>query len=107
MCCASPSRSRSTASANAIRGLTTSTASRTASTPKATTSASRCCATHSAASRVADYSAPLPAWCEGQMNGDNSDVQELSGHLRADATRYYGKYRGSVIDNEDPLKLGR
>jgi type VI secretion system (T6SS) baseplate-like injector VgrG len=41
------------------------------------------------------------------MGGDNSDVQELSGHLRAEASRYYGKYRGSVADNEDPLKLGR
>lgn len=42
------------------------------------------------------------------MNGDQSgDVQELSGQLAADASRYYGKYRGSVLENEDPDGRGR
>jgi phage baseplate assembly protein gpV len=40
------------------------------------------------------------------MSGE-ADVEELSGHLLADANRHYGKYRGSVVDNEDPLALGR
>jgi hypothetical protein len=42
------------------------------------------------------------------MDGDPSgDVQELSGQLFADASRHYGKYRGSVVDNEDPDGRGR
>lgn len=37
----------------------------------------------------------------------NDDVQELSGQLAADANCYYGKFRGSVVDNEDPDGRGR
>lgn len=40
-------------------------------------------------------------------NDSNSDVQDLSGHLLADAGRHYGKYRGSVVDNQDPDGRGR
>jgi phage baseplate assembly protein gpV len=35
------------------------------------------------------------------------DVQELSGLIAAGADRHYGKYRGSVVDNQDPDGRGR
>jgi phage baseplate assembly protein gpV len=42
------------------------------------------------------------------MNRDQSgDVLELSGQIAANADRHYGKYRGSVVDNQDPDGRGR
>lgn len=37
----------------------------------------------------------------------NRDVLELAGRVAAQATRHYGKYRGSVVDNDDPQGRGR
>jgi uncharacterized protein involved in type VI secretion and phage assembly len=36
-----------------------------------------------------------------------SDVLDLADRLSADAGRYFGKYRGVVVDNEDPDGRGR
>ncbi len=42
------------------------------------------------------------------MNGDLDDFgQGLAYRLMADASRHYGKYRGSVVDNQDPEGRGR
>jgi uncharacterized protein involved in type VI secretion and phage assembly len=41
------------------------------------------------------------------MDGEYGDVQELSRQVAVGADRHYGKYRGSVVDNEDPDGRGR
>ncbi len=40
-------------------------------------------------------------------NGLNDSVIELAGQARYAETRFYGKYRGTVSDNQDPDGLGR
>jgi hypothetical protein len=40
--------------------------------------------------------------------GDGNGSQDLTlDALERDADRFYGKYRGLVLDNEDPLQMGR
>ncbi|MDB5598181.1 MAG: putative phage tail spike protein [Xanthobacteraceae bacterium] len=38
---------------------------------------------------------------------DQSDLLELTEQLSSGSSRHYGKYRGSVVDNEDPDGRGR